>query len=101
LPDENKSVWSAPKRALKPIRRWFDAKEVRPKLKPFPEPKKSAIQQPTYQYRACEDHDQAFTPRWRAEPVSYAGRGIVYLFESEAAAEEFVKQKNEEAAKRK
>ena len=84
--------------ARKPIPRWFDPKEVRPRLK-MPEPKAHAKPRPPQQYQVREDHDQGFTPCWRAEPVNYDGHGIVYLFDTEAEAIEKAKQKNKEFAR--
>jgi hypothetical protein len=99
--DENKAAVraiSGEPKPRKPIRRWFDAKDVRPKLK-LPEPRKAEPPQPVQQYQVSEDHDQGFEPRWRAEPVSYVGRGIVYLFDTEAEAISWKNRKNAEAEK--
>jgi hypothetical protein len=103
LSGENKSVWTIPekaKRALKPVRRWFDPKNVRPMLR-LPEPRKVVKPQPAQQYQVREDHDQGFEPCWRSEPVNYTGRGIVYLFHCEADAVDWTNRKNAEALKRK
>jgi len=89
-----------PKKAQKPVRRWFDPKKVRSLLK-LPKPIEVVKPQPVAQYQVRRDEDQGFEPSWRVEPVNYTGRGIVYLFDCESDAEAFVKQKNEEMLKRK
>jgi hypothetical protein len=45
-------------------------------------------------YHALED--PLFPGTWRAEPLDYAGRGIVYLFRSEAEAWACAKRKTKQ-----
>lgn len=50
---------------------------------------------PPRQYRAVPD--VLFPGTWRAEPVNYKGRGMVYLFHGEGAqreAEEYARHRN-------
>lgn len=49
----------------------------------FPE---AILRQPRMRYRALED--PLFPGTWRAEPVGYMGRGIIYLFRGKGARQE-------------
>jgi hypothetical protein len=57
----------------------------------------SLYDQPHMRYMARESKQRQFPGEWRAEPVNYRGRGIIYFFCGEDAkfdAERFVKEKN-------
>jgi hypothetical protein len=47
-------------------------------------------------YHALEDC--LFPGTWKVEPVDYVGRGIVYLFKTEAEARDWAKHKNQKFA---
>jgi hypothetical protein len=67
--------------------------------KPKPKPAAKSEGSKPVQYRACRE--VGFSPKWRVEPVNYVGRGVVYIFDTEAEAIEKANAKNKEATKRK
>lgn len=83
------------------IRKTLDLPPAKPKVMksaPIPRPI-SKLEPPTpVHYRACKEVGSC--PGWRAEPVDYVGRGVVYLFDTEPEAIEKANEKNKEAARR-
>ena len=70
----------------------------KPRAEPYAEPVPSKPMtehpQPVFRYRAFED--PLFPDSWRVEPDPYTGRGIVYLFATEAEAKACEKRKNKQ-----